>query len=359
MEDVDESYFDWSDEDDIICSSKYISSDEDDDVDATINAHRKFGKRGGESVFGNNQKPKHRHHNNDDEEDDFEKEMASELSLTMRHLTSSLGVPGSSGASRPAAEETKKAAEFYDDVYFDSDESEPEETTPGQASNRAEQNRRHHRKVLTNDELFYDPTMDDRDQAWVDQKRRSYQPRGRRPGRMLGVENNNTIQLPPSDAVLNCPACLTTLCMDCQRHEVYQNQYRAMFVFNCVVDVTERLSYPSKDQKRQQFLKNKKAKKKKNVPQEEDTKGEGEGMKAEEAASTVDPAGTVQEVQNSQPTSSTGDSAEASSAQAPNMSVPGLEKDKFHPVMCKICNTKVAVYDADEVYHFFNVVTSY
>lgn len=132
-----------------------------------------------------------------------------------------------------------------------------------------------------------------------------------------------------------------------------------MFVFNCVVDVTERLSYPSKDQKRQQFLEKKKAKKKKNVPQGEDNAGGGEGMKAEEAAGTEDSASTVQEVQNGQPTSSTSGSAEASSAQVPNMSVPGLEKDKFHPVMCKICNTKVAVYDADEVYHFFNVVTSY
>lgn len=33
--------------------------------------------------------------------------------------------------------------------------------------------------------------------------------------------------------------------------------------------------------------------------------------------------------------------------------------DRFHPVQCEECNTVVAVYDEDEVYHFFNVLTSY
>jgi hypothetical protein len=28
----------------------------------------------------------------------------------------------------------------------------------------------------------------------------------------------------------------------------------------------------------------------------------------------------------------------------------------YHPVQCESCNTVVAAYDADEVYHFFNVV---
>lgn len=33
--------------------------------------------------------------------------------------------------------------------------------------------------------------------------------------------------------------------------------------------------------------------------------------------------------------------------------------DRFHPVKCEVCNTVVAVYDDDEVYHFFNVLASY
>lgn len=146
------------------------------------------------------------------------------------------------------------------------------------------------------------------------------------------------------------------------RHEVYNNQYRAMFVFNCVVDVTERLSYPSKDQKKRKFLKNKKAKNKKLLPQEreENTKIEQEGLEAAAAAaSTGDHSVRGEEVQSTQTTNSTSDTAGASSATHPDAGTGVLGRDMFHPVMCKICNTKVAVYDSDEVYHFFNVVTSY
>lgn len=42
---------------------------------------------------------------------------------------------------------------------------------------------------------FYDPDLDDVDERWVDRQRK---------GRT-------------SDAVLSCPACFTTLCLDCQR----------------------------------------------------------------------------------------------------------------------------------------------
>ena len=36
-----------------------------------------------------------------------------------------------------------------------------------------------------------------------------------------------------SDAILSCPLCFTTLCIDCQQHDKYDNQFRAMFVMNC------------------------------------------------------------------------------------------------------------------------------
>ncbi|OQR73324.1 E2F-associated phosphoprotein domain containing protein-like [Tropilaelaps mercedesae] len=35
---------------------------------------------------------------------------------------------------------------------------------------------------------------------------------------------------------------MTLLCRDCQRHEVYSNQYRAMFVENCRVDEATKLT---------------------------------------------------------------------------------------------------------------------
>lgn len=140
--------------------------------------------------------------------------------------------------------------------------------------------------TLRNDDLLYDPEMDDDDQKWIDEQRRSYT--------YPGVKTDHTQKqkpLPNSDAVLNCPGCLTLLCLDCQRHEVYKSQYRAMFVTNCIIDNTQRLHYPLK----------KKGSKKSSI--------------------------------------STG--------------------YKYNPVTCGICNTSVAVYDEDEVYHFFNVVSSF
>ena len=56
----------------------------------------------------------------------------------------------------------------------------------------------------------YDPTADDADQAFIDKKR------GKR----------------RSDALLSCPGCLTTVCIDCQAHAYKDGQYRAMFSIN-------------------------------------------------------------------------------------------------------------------------------
>lgn len=43
---------------------------------------------------------------------------------------------------------------------------------------------------------FYDSDLDDKDELWVQKKRKG------------GT----------SDAVLSCPACFTTLCLECQRY---------------------------------------------------------------------------------------------------------------------------------------------
>lgn len=34
-------------------------------------------------------------------------------------------------------------------------------------------------------------------------------------------------------------------------------------------------------------------------------------------------------------------------------------EEVYHPVMCTECSTEVAVYDKDEVFHFFNVLASH
>ncbi|BAF09434.2 uncharacterized protein [Oryza sativa Japonica Group] len=125
---------------------------------------------------------------------------------------------------------------------------------------------------------FYDPDLDDVDERWVSKQRK---------GRT-------------SDAVLSCPACFTTLCLDCQRHETYVNQYRAMFVRNCKV-------------KTDQILREGKGKRKNRKGKAADSSTTSEGEKK----------GAV-----------------------------------YHPVCCEVCSTEVGVFDEDEVYHFFNVIPS-
>lgn len=149
--------------------------------------------------------------------------------------------------------------------------------------------------VISNDDLLYDPDLDDKDQKWVDKQRQSH----RRGGKQK--------KMPNSDALLDCPACMTTLCIDCQRHATYKHQFRAMFVMNCEVDPSETLQCPEMAPK-------KKKKKKKGAP-----------PVAESPEQLPDPEPT----------------------------------DMFHPVKCVECRTVVGVIDHDEVYHFFNILASH
>ncbi|XP_034369748.1 E2F-associated phosphoprotein [Arvicanthis niloticus] len=223
-------------------------------------------------------------------EDEFEKEMEAELNSTMKTMEdklSSLGTGSSSGVAKVGGATTK----YYDEIYFDSD-SEDED----KAMTKKKTKKQH--RIPSNDELLYDPEKDNRDQAWVDARRRGYHAFG------LQRPRQKQQPVPNSDAVLNCPACMTTLCLDCQRHESYKTQYRAMFVMNCSVNREEVLRYKNPETRKRR----RSAKKMRSNP---DDSAEKE----------------VEEI--------------------------------YHPVMCTECSTEVAVYDKDEVFHFFNVLASH
>lgn len=142
---------------------------------------------------------------------------------------------------------------------------------------------------------FYDPNADDHNEDWALQQRQ-----GRK-----------------SDAVLSCPACLTTLCIDCQRHELYVNQYRAMFVRNCTIVESERLRYEQVNRKRKRN-----ANRSRRV-HEQDRTGRGPGM------IRIDPKDV------------------------------GAEEEILKPVRCAECGAQVAVLDSDEVYHFFDIIPTF
>ncbi|NXU49853.1 EAPP protein, partial [Turnix velox] len=229
-------------------------------------------------------------------EDEFQKEMEAELNSTMRTMEGTWKSPEMGTSLGTGQTGVATTAKYYDDIYFDSD-SEDEDKTVTQDLRKKRKHQQ--RQILSNDELLYDPEEDNRDQEWVDSQRRGYRNQRRIPQQ----QKNKPSAVPNSDAVLNCPACMITLCLDCQRHESYKTQYRAMFVMNCVVNKEEILKYRKKLKKRNKKMK-----------------------QGKETASTE----SNQE-----------------------------EEEVYHPVMCAECSTEVAVMDKDEVFHFFNVLASH
>ena len=134
----------------------------------------------------------------DEEMDDFEAEMESELDARVLEAETKAAIANTDRSSlegdlaqddedialdeKPST--SQAASDKYSDIYFDSDDDE--DSTE--------------RKVVSNDDLFYDPEADDVDQTWVDSVRKSYQ---------MPKPGGNVSKLPNSDAVLNCPACFT------------------------------------------------------------------------------------------------------------------------------------------------------
>ncbi|UYV80534.1 EAPP [Cordylochernes scorpioides] len=227
---------------------EYYDSDSDDEIDVAIK--QKLGLPTRDL--------------SEEEDDDFTAEMEGELTTRVNKLQPTTSAVSTAIQAQPKTDILKKSETDKDG------ENLPE---------------------------FYDPEMDDEDQRWVDDHRRSYlQPR---------TIQNKVKPMPNSDAVLNCPACLSLLCLDCQRertrlidkavcvrrHDVYMTQYRAMFVMNCRVDEESSMEYKL-------------------------------SLKGRRRKQTE-------------------------------------EVELYNPVFCSVCNTEVAVYDKEEIFHFFNVLASH
>ena len=94
------------------------------------------------------------------------------------------------------------------------------------------------------------------------------------------------------------------------RHDIYVNQYRAMFVVNCSILRDEVLKYFPKPDRRSR------------------KRNRGKQRSQQQAA------------------------------EGSNVASETEGAELYHPVRCTQCNTEVAVYDKDEIFHFFNVLTS-
>jgi hypothetical protein len=307
----------------------------------------------------------------DEESEDFETAMEKDIEHTMKWMASPEFQSGLS-PPRPSADaasasseigEQEKKVRYYDDIYFSSGSDEETGEDHGAAAKPpSSRGQKHKIPIPSNDELFYDPGLDEDNEKWVQDQRQQYYRSSQPPGLKehevclsgreksmakgenqqldplpVGKGNHGSLQagshsnrqnltvssrkkrnvqtktcpLPKSDAVLNCPSCMTLLCLDCQRHDKYKTQYRAMFVLNCVVVQDEFLTY-----------------------KEPATRIRGRGKKKRK-----------------------GKTSEATDADSSEQ-IPEIES-KYNPVRCQECNTEVAVYDKDEVYHFFNVISSH
>ncbi len=177
------------------------------------------------------------------------------------------------------------------------------------------------------DEL-YDQNLDEEDEAYVYKHMRS----GIQETMMVRNKSSNSEQpdseesesrlmkvLKPrnSDAVLSCPCCFNIVCMDCQRHQRYRNQFRAMFVMGITVDWQSKLMY---DEDRQIL-----------VP------------KPHHLPNEVPPDSIHVMYDNVETTKD----------------VIQFKEGEYFPVLCRNCQTQVASLDMmEEIYHFHGCLES-
>ena len=107
---------------------------------------------------------------------------------------------------------------------------------------------------------------------------------------------------------------------------MYAHQFRAMFVMNCRIQRDEVLKYVPKLTKKERQKQKWKGKRR-----------EGEG------GSVVVGEGVGEEERRG-----VGEGGEGE----------GGDGEDYYSVHCAECNTEVAVFDSDEVFHFFNVLAS-
>lgn len=149
------------------------------------------------------------------------------------------------------------------------------------------------KEIEKNDELLYDDQEDEDNEKWVKEHRK--------------IVRGQDVPDGEADGVLSCPGCMVELTRDCQRHEIYKTQYRAMFVSNCqLVGDKMTIEKTGKEKRRQR-------------------------QKARKSGGQADVAAPV---------------------------LPD-DSDLYTQVKCSSCGTIVAMMDSDEIYHFFNVLAGY
>lgn len=136
-----------------------------------------------------------------------------------------------------------------------------------------------------------------------------------------------------TDAQLSCPLCFTTVCLECQRHAKYLNQFRAVTGINVNVKHEEFLTLDQVSGGGGGRRKGGRKSHGKSAAARHNGGGDGVGAGNR-------PPGGNEEVDRG------------------GVGAGEEEEEMFHPVCCGECDHIVGVYDAEEVFHFFGVIAS-
>ncbi|CAJ0576206.1 unnamed protein product, partial [Mesorhabditis spiculigera] len=206
----------------------------------------------------------------------------------------------SAAPASPQLSKKKKKVTINEDVAMEGDDEEPplEEDTTNPIKKMFNESVKQAKAERPD---FYDSDEDEDNERWIADQRRRSKGQGSSKMKDLNEKQRRAKVDDGSDAVLSCPGCMSLITRDCQRHELYKDQYRAMFVEN--VEVLDELMTIEATGKAKRN-KRKKARK-----------------------AGVEPEATTE--------------------------------DLFYAVVCSVCRTSVGVADLEEVYHFFNVLAGY
>jgi hypothetical protein len=148
----------------------------------------------------------------------------------------------------------------------------------------------------------------------------------------LSTERLQALKPRHSDAVLQCPCCFETVCMDCQQHERYPDQFRAMFVMNVAVNWDHVLTYDAMSK----------------------------GLVRTTASPAVAAAAAAATDSSNQIPPESG-SSDSNDDKINVDKVFDIQSDAeyYYQTVCANCQTQVAALDmTDEVYHFYGCLAS-
>ena len=120
-----------------------------------------------------------------EDDDEFEKEMLTVFEERLHKAEVDGGIKSSSTTPKPSliynsSEKSNKNMtsncenKLYDKIYFDSDDDSDEEGNFEGSTASSKDAIGKEKKILSNEELMYDPELDDEDQAWADNIRNRF-----------------------------------------------------------------------------------------------------------------------------------------------------------------------------------------